>query len=576
MSGFGVAGLVLGAFPIAKSWWQFETTFETFISAIGAQEIAYTQVLKRLLDPLDISDCEYESLLKDPKSALWNECHIREGIRQQLSETEYHWVMRSLVDLNEATRELQTLLPINKVNSTGLESELRKDRLLKRITSTNDALHHFLDRASGLTRQSSPNPKAAFGDMQSQAITFYECLAKQWRCCCQTAHTVGITTQPALRSSHGSSGYFSVLFEHETERKQLNIQLERVISADPSSANTHAPPRIDTEAAGNLNDQMWLKKQHKLAVNASTIASLSIASPSSSKPRTTNKLQKWSSQRSADQLPTSSQLTSSPDGSSISVLNQNAITSSTAALTSSSGSTTPSPSTSAPLRVRFDTEERPIPAHQARNVIAENVTNLCELATSAAPDENRRNYLPVDQHTNSLKASKMQTINSFLCLPMRYNRIWAPKTLNKDSIFLVCGTSATAKPLGPYFSSSSHDIGSTVADAWHGKSSLLLLGVVLLELFHGERLEQQSSWAESLDNGQPNENTRFCSAFLWACRAKKSLKEYFGDELGEELAEAIRKCICFDFGRDDDFGDMRLVELVYKEVVVPLEKCTPM
>jgi hypothetical protein len=152
---------------------------------------------------------------------------------------------------------------------------------------------------------------------------------------------------------------------------------------------------------------------------------------------------------------------------------------------------------------------------------------------------------------------------------------WAPTTLNKDSIFLVCGASATAKPLGPYFSRSSHDIGSTVDNIWHAKSSLLLLGVVLLELFHGERLEQQSSWAESLDNGQPNENTEFCSAFLWACRAETSLKEYFGDNLGGDLSKAIRKCICFDFGRDDDFGDLRLVELVYKEVVVPLEKCCP-
>ncbi|CCF44747.1 hypothetical protein CH063_14042, partial [Colletotrichum higginsianum] len=90
------------------------------------------------------------------------------------------------------------------------------------------------------------------------------------------------------------------------------------------------------------------------------------------------------------------------------------------------------------------------------------------------------------------------------------------------------------------------------------------------------QLEQQDAWAESLDEeGQPNESTRLCGAFLWICRAKESLKTHFGSELGGELSEAIRKCICFDFGRDDDYGDSRLAEVVYREVVVPLEKCCP-
>lgn len=111
---------------------------------------------------------------------------------------------------------------------------------------------------------------------------------------------------------------------------------------------------------------------------------------------------------------------------------------------------------------------------------------------------------------------------------------------------------------------------------WHAKSSLLLLGVILLELFHGEALQKQSSWVESLDeDGEPNEMTMFCGAFLWVSRTQRSMVDYIGEELGGALHEAIRKCICFDFGRDNDYGDSRFAELVYKEVVVPLEKCCP-
>ncbi|CCF44936.1 hypothetical protein CH063_14177 [Colletotrichum higginsianum] len=207
---------------------------------------------------------------------------------------------------------------------------------------------------------------------------------------------------------------------------------------------------------------------------------------------------------------------------------------------------------------------------------------------------------PLDQST--INASTLQSIDSFIkTTTIRQSRLyvglslaltllclatssWVPTQLAKDDIFLVCcesgGKPSSSKRFGPYFSRTSQDICSSSSSVesrtWNAKSSLLLLGVVLLELFHGQQLEQQDAWAESLDEeGQPNESTRLCGAFLWICRAKESLKTHFGSELGGELSEAIRKCICFDFGRDDDYGDSRLAEVVYREVVVPLEKCCP-
>lgn len=130
MSGFEIAGVVLGSFPLlcdsakeiagflrkAKSWWQFETTFETFVSTLTTQEASYTLVLKRLLDPLDISDSEYNSLLRSPQCDLWHELHVQDGLRQRLS-SEYRWFMWSLTDLNQAVLDLQELLPIGKVRS---------------------------------------------------------------------------------------------------------------------------------------------------------------------------------------------------------------------------------------------------------------------------------------------------------------------------------------------------------------------------------------------------------------------------------------------------------------------------
>ncbi|KAH0423238.1 hypothetical protein CcaCcLH18_12323 [Colletotrichum camelliae] len=338
MSGFEIAGIVLGSFPLlcdsakevagflrkTKSWWQFETTFETFISSLTTQEAAYTLVLKRLLDPLDISDSEYLSLLRSPQCDLWHEFHVQDELRQRLS-SEYRWFMWNLTDLNQAVLGLQELLPIGKI-----------------------------------TFKPEPVDQSSFGVSRQQTIDAF----------LQT-----------------TSMRYSRLY----------------------------------------------------------------------------------------------------------------------------------------MGLRF-------------------ALTLLSLATSA----------------------------------------WIPPQLAKDDIFLVCSEAGgqTAKPFGPFFAKSSRDLQPPRHTAqeklWNAKSTLLLLGIVLLELFHGETLENQASWAESLDeNGQPNEITMFCGAFLWVGRAQKSMKEYIGEDLGGGLYEAIRKCICFDFDREDDFGDSRFAELVYREVVVPLEKCCP-
>ncbi|OHW97581.1 hypothetical protein CSPAE12_03634 [Colletotrichum incanum] len=446
MSGFEIAGVVLGAFPIlcdtakdlgtvfkkTKSWWQFETSFENFVSTIATQEIAYIQVLERLLDPLDITDGDYESLLRDPRSSLWHEHHIQEELRQCLPQ-------------NKFPCELYRL-------QTSFSDE--KDRLLKRITEINDDLHQFFDRGSTVTRPSASKPSIPFRDLHHQAITFYECLARCWKCCCSTAHTVGITTYPGIQkpSQVAKNGCFNILFESEANYKQLRLQVQTFAASKCKSALDSALPAPTVKPL----DQSTIK--------ASTTQSID------SFLKTTTVRQ-----------------------------------------------------------------------HRLYIGLSFALTLLC-LATSS----------------------------------------WIPTQPSKDDVFMVCCESGgkTQKRFGPYFSRTSRDICSPPAcvdsRVWNAKSSLLLLGILLLELFHGQTLEQQDSWAESLDEGgQPNESTRICGAFLWICRAEESLKTYFGKELSGALYEAIRKCICFDFGRDDDYGDLRLAEVVYREVVVPLEKCCP-
>ncbi|KZL84295.1 hypothetical protein CI238_11149 [Colletotrichum incanum] len=628
MSGFEIAGVVLGAFPIlcdtakdlgtvfkkTKSWWQFETSFENFVSTIATQEIAYIQVLERLLDPLDITDGDYESLLRDPRSSLWHEHHIQEELRQCLPQN------------NELYR-LQTSFSDEK------------DRLLKRITEINDDLHQFFDRGSTVTRPSASKPSIPFRDLHHQAITFYECLARCWKCCCSTAHTVGITTYPGIQkpSQVAKNGCFNILFESEANYKQLRLQVQTFAASKCKSALDSAlpAPTVKVEAAIELKSQMLVKKQLKSAANAASensvsalaFTSLSISGRGCKTPRKSilksaaNKLKKFQHRKSVDSTPIEPERKSSINPDSTSSLSMTCVSNSTATIANDSGLKVPTErngilrsqsSVSSIAKVRFaEAEPQSSLAEEDENRKRE-VVNLCDFVTSSATpngdkdnmlslDEGRRVILkpePLDQST--IKASTTQSIDSFLkTTTVRQHRLyiglsfaltllclatssWIPTQPSKDDVFMVCCESGgkTQKRFGPYFSRTSRDICSPPAcvdsRVWNAKSSLLLLGILLLELFHGQTLEQQDSWAESLDEGgQPNESTRICGAFLWICRAEESLKTYFGKELGGALYEAIRKCICFDFGRDDDYGDLRLAEVVYREVVVPLEKCCP-
>lgn len=129
MSGFEVAGLVLGAIPIvcaaakhlkpivegASFWWSFETKFEAFAAGIRAQEIFYRQVLERLIEHLDIPETRCRILLTEPNSSLWHEAELREEVKLRFQEDQYRWIMDNLVDLNNAVLELQQLLLFEKV-----------------------------------------------------------------------------------------------------------------------------------------------------------------------------------------------------------------------------------------------------------------------------------------------------------------------------------------------------------------------------------------------------------------------------------------------------------------------------
>ncbi|KAK2030309.1 hypothetical protein LX32DRAFT_662671 [Colletotrichum zoysiae] len=649
MSGFEIAGVVLGAFPIlchaakesrtvfkkTKSWWRFQTSFEEFVSTIATQEIAYVQVLKGLFRSLEITDGEYHALIKDPGSTLWHESHIQEKLRYRLSDNEFPWFMSKLSELNEAIKRLHNLLPVYYLDSTDLESELfrlqtsfssEKDRLLRRVTDINDDLHRFLLRDSTVTRPPASKSIIPFRDLHDQAVTFYECLSRCWKCCCSAAHTVGITAHPAIRKSSQAAefGYFNVLFEAEANPKQLRLQVETVTAVKRMAVLDPAPAAtIKPDVAIELKSQMHVKNQLESASNAASKKSVStlmpisfLASGQSYKPPGKPMLKKERNKLTKSQHRKSVGSTQSPAPSTATLTNGSSLDESPQRNGLSQPRSSISSNVSSPT-VRFVEPAQPPSAKAAKGRNRE-VKNLCDFVMGAeTPHGDKGNMLPCDEgrrvilepeplDQSIIKTATTQSIDHFIATTKaRQRRLsiglnfaltlvclatssWIPSQPSKDDVFfLVCCESGGNMPerLGPYFSRTSRDICSPSSSSpgspnknrpWNARESLLLLGVMLLELFHGQTLEQQECWTESLgEDDQPNESTRICSAFLWAYRSMELLEAHFGKEFGGALSKAIIKCIRFDFDRDDDRGDLRLAEVVYKEVVVPLEKCCP-
>lgn len=131
MSGFEIAGLVLGAFPILlkslehyregfeplEEWWNFRTHFIAFVDDIRHQMMRYNENLVRLLDPIIADTDELASLLRDSSlaDARWHDGTFEGPLKQRLA-SECDRFLRILRRMQEVMEDLGKLLQIDNGN----------------------------------------------------------------------------------------------------------------------------------------------------------------------------------------------------------------------------------------------------------------------------------------------------------------------------------------------------------------------------------------------------------------------------------------------------------------------------
>ncbi|KAJ2986725.1 hypothetical protein NUW58_g4891 [Xylaria curta] len=608
MSGFEIAGVVLGAYPIlydtakdlrgvlkkAKTWWFFERTFDDFVSEVQKEYISFSQILEILLDPLDLSLEERRRLQDEPKCNLWHEAYVQAQLRQRIQPKYHVWFMGQLEEMNSALAELHAMLPINKVyilDSTSVEAEVfklkrsfsnKKSALLDTVQSKNDALFHFLEKASHITQSESimlPSKSRSkvsikrvsyLQDHSQRAFTFF---CERWACNCQQNHRCGIAVE-----HRATIPSLSLLLSGGGELTPVRVDFDTVL---PSSRQ---PEQTIQEEITSLKQQMSLKKTlRKLGFKRSHntlalgVSALSLVSnPFSSEhhkvqlEKKEKKLQKKAQVPISDSklppLPSQAENKQPPLTTQLKTVGE------------------------VRRQVRF-TEEHVGTSAFPSGLLFGAIDNICEIAARSFPfhydaceDIGQNTRIFVQAGHRETRPLQETTIDSFIAAtPQRGKRMhvalvilrlvlylgpspWIPASWNKSHLTLV--SNETSGPQAYFFESSLlprlQPPGNTAPRSDQTRASLFSIGVLLLELLFRETFEKQPFRAQFLNNmGQANEVTDLCAALQWHQRV--------GEECGYELSDAIRRCIVCAFDAPHNLGDPEFIEAVWYGVVRPLE-----
>ncbi|RPA85648.1 hypothetical protein BJ508DRAFT_411662 [Ascobolus immersus RN42] len=120
MSGFEVAGLILGGIPLllealdrykelyrgTKSWLRFRSSFRKYHQEVTIQLTSFSENLEELLESIVCSDYELQLLLDNPGGSPWEDPRIEDKLRQLLPRS-YESYMSLIADVNEIIAKIE-------------------------------------------------------------------------------------------------------------------------------------------------------------------------------------------------------------------------------------------------------------------------------------------------------------------------------------------------------------------------------------------------------------------------------------------------------------------------------------
>ncbi|KAK7917788.1 hypothetical protein PG985_011396 [Apiospora marii] len=255
MSGFEVAGLVLGAIPLALEllkhyedaahrlnyWRKIQVEYLHCKGELELQVLLFKKNLRRLLLPLDMGDTEIDTLLANPNDPAWKDPSVESRLEARLQDTYRHY-LEYVKRLEQTMKQLKDLLAVDSVEVQGhlakprdswtfkglktkvLDSEWwgyekyrirfansAKDRhrLLEELDKYNTKLEKILRTSDEDTRLVTDREHAIVDDKLCsfwiQATRIYSALSNHWDCGCesQADHSVRVALAHRIQSTQG-------------------------------------------------------------------------------------------------------------------------------------------------------------------------------------------------------------------------------------------------------------------------------------------------------------------------------------------------------------------------------------
>jgi hypothetical protein len=264
MSGFEVAGIVLGSLPLiisavehyadlvrtVRSAMKYKTELKNLKHDLDAEFIIFLDTLERVLDGL-IPARQLEELLKDPTSTLWQDVTLNQRLLDRLGRS-YDVFSHSVNEMNSVIREFINRLDLNDqgkvqwTESTGLRLAIKRagfslrkrefDDLVERLRKHNRYLEKFTNRSIEFEPSRRVRKQSSrFQYLGTYAKSIFDALEASFGCDCRgsDSHTalLGLDSQPSRPALQSSK---------RQEKLQFKIVVSGVLSenAAPSDKPT--------------------------------------------------------------------------------------------------------------------------------------------------------------------------------------------------------------------------------------------------------------------------------------------------------------------------------------------------
>ncbi|KAI4225882.1 MAG: hypothetical protein L6R36_003590 [Xanthoria steineri] len=582
-TGIETAGLILAAFPLVisalehyengfqviREWVRFRGEFAAFLNALIRQGIFFRQNIEELLGPIVASEYDMFVLLDHPGGKAWADEALNAKLRQRLpGKYEYESYVTTVSYIMETLHKLRDKLKIvedRHASSSGrlkLEYELkritytlsrrRRDKLMGQLERYNNEIQTLLGNSERLEpmrkKRKSPITRY-FHQIRDHAHNLHAALTHAWRCDDSPTHTAKLLLEKRVRPDEDGGHEiedpttikFNVVFAH-MERRMSN-------TSTMSSSSDWCAAKIE------LMD-MEPKDERRESL------------PSAKRdPRI---LADYTSQHSsnAPSLTTTSSGTGDRRVSFVTTMTEPTTVSicDGAPEINDLCSTLRSRSSSqSPLGYFRD-------AHHRRYILSLAERPQGQLA-------NIQNIISLEGLLGKKSAHAMLPRRSRLAIAVTlahsmlqlHTGPWLHESWGKKDVYFLQDQKDTIYADQPFLvrQISTNEADSAVScktTSGGCNTTLLCLGIIILELWFNERIEAQVFYQQFLDQeGNDNEYTAFNAAQKW--------QEQAMEEAGLDLHNATRRCIYCAFGAaSQDLEDEELRRAVYSEVIQPLEK----